>query len=186
MLQSDLSNLVFKQCALCASTSELQASHIIPGFVFDWLRDTSATGHFRSSQIPDRHEVEDFQFALARDRQGRCLDPAHTDHAPRAPAKRGWRRSKTLRPDRPPPGASRRSPGSDAPCAWRDLLDRLVAPQRFQRHPGLEFRRKPASIRHLVFLRYPVEYTLATCPIFWDHLTPHHRSKPTSRLCCVA
>ena len=53
----------------------------------------------------------------------------------------------------------------------RDLLDRLVAPQRFQRHPGLEFRRKPASIRHLVFLRYPVEYTLAPCPIFWDHLT---------------
>ena len=53
MLQSDLSKLVFKQCALCASTSELQASHIIPGFVFDWLRDTSATGHFRSSQIPD-------------------------------------------------------------------------------------------------------------------------------------
>ena len=53
MLQPDLSKLVFKQCALCASTSELQASHIIPRFVFDWLRDTSATGHFRSSQIPD-------------------------------------------------------------------------------------------------------------------------------------
>ena len=53
MLQPDLSKLVFKQCALCASISELQASHIIPRFVFDWLRDTSATGHFRSSQIPD-------------------------------------------------------------------------------------------------------------------------------------
>ena len=53
MLQPDLSKLVFKQCALCASTSELQASHIIPRFVFDWLRDASATGHFRSSQIPD-------------------------------------------------------------------------------------------------------------------------------------
>ena len=53
MLHPDLNKLVFKQCALCASTSALQASHIIPGFVFDWLRDTSATGHFRSSQIPD-------------------------------------------------------------------------------------------------------------------------------------
>ena len=53
MSQPGLNELVFKQCALCASASELQASHIIPGFVFDWLRDTSATGHFRSSQIPD-------------------------------------------------------------------------------------------------------------------------------------
>ena len=53
MSQPGLNELVFKQCALCASASELQASHIIPGFVFNWLRDTSATGHFRSSQIPD-------------------------------------------------------------------------------------------------------------------------------------
>ncbi len=53
----------------------------------------------------------------------------------------------------------------------RNLLDRPVAPQRFQRHPGLEVRRKPAPCRHLVFLRYPVEYTLTACPIFWDHLT---------------
>ena len=53
MLKSNSNALVFKQCALCASSSELQASHIIPGLVFDWLRSTSATGHFRSSQIPD-------------------------------------------------------------------------------------------------------------------------------------
>jgi hypothetical protein len=29
----------------------------------------------------------------------------------------------------------------------------------------------------LVFLRYPAEYTLNTCPIFWDHLIttkPHY------------
>ena len=53
----------------------------------------------------------------------------------------------------------------------RDLLDRLVAPQRFQRHLRLEIRRKSSPIRHAVFLRYPVEYTLAICPIFWDHLS---------------
>ncbi len=52
----------------------------------------------------------------------------------------------------------------------RGLLDRLVAPERFQRHPGLEFRREPTSLRHRAFLRYPVEYTLAPCPIFRDHL----------------
>ena len=52
-----------------------------------------------------------------------------------------------------------------------DLLDRLVAPQRFQRYAGLEVRREPAPFRHFVSLRYPVEYTLAPCPIFWDQLT---------------
>ena len=54
MLQSNLNKLVFEQCALCSSTSQLQRSHVIPGFVFDWLRNTSATGHIRSSQIPNR------------------------------------------------------------------------------------------------------------------------------------
>ena len=53
----------------------------------------------------------------------------------------------------------------------RDLLDRPVASQCFQRHPGLEVGRKPASCRHLVSLRYPVEYTLTDCPISRDHLT---------------
>ncbi len=52
----------------------------------------------------------------------------------------------------------------------RNLLDRPVTTQRFQRHAGLEVRRKSASCRHLVSLRYPVEYTLASCPIFRDHL----------------
>ena len=46
--------LVFDQCALCAGSSDLQASHIIPGFVIDWFRETSATGHFRFSQSPNR------------------------------------------------------------------------------------------------------------------------------------
>ena len=35
----------------------------------------------------------------------------------------------------------------------RDLLDRLVAPQRIKRHAGLELSRKSSSCRHLVFLR---------------------------------
>ena len=46
--------LVFDQCALCAGSSDIQASHIIPGFVIDWFRETSATGHFRFSQSPNR------------------------------------------------------------------------------------------------------------------------------------
>ena len=53
MIQQNISQLAFKQCALCARSADLQASHIIPGFVFDWLRETSATGHFRFSQSPN-------------------------------------------------------------------------------------------------------------------------------------
>ena len=44
----------------------------------------------------------------------------------------------------------------------RDLLDRLVAPQGFQRHTRLELACKPSPCRHFVFLRYPREYTLTT------------------------
>ncbi len=54
MSQPNISQLAFDQCALCAGSSDLQASHIIPGFVFDWFRETSATGHFRFSQFPNR------------------------------------------------------------------------------------------------------------------------------------
>ena len=54
-------NLAFDQCALCAESSELQASHIIPRFVFDWLTKTSATGHFRSSQNPNLRVQDGFK-----------------------------------------------------------------------------------------------------------------------------
>ncbi len=37
----------------------------------------------------------------------------------------------------------------------------FVATQRLKRNLGLEIRREPAPFRHLVFRRYPVEYTLA-------------------------
>lgn len=53
MVQQKFSQPAFKRCALCARSGELQVSHIIPGFVFDWLRETSATGHFRFSQSPN-------------------------------------------------------------------------------------------------------------------------------------
>ena len=42
-------------------------------------------------EVGDWHELADFKFALARDRQGRCFNPAYTDHAARATAKRDGR-----------------------------------------------------------------------------------------------
>ncbi len=53
MPRANVNDLAFERCALCCGSSELQASHIIPGFVFNWLRKTSATGHFRFSQNPN-------------------------------------------------------------------------------------------------------------------------------------
>ena len=53
MLKPKTSQFIFEECALCAQSADLQASHIIPGFVFNWLRETSATGYIRFSQCPN-------------------------------------------------------------------------------------------------------------------------------------
>lgn len=42
------------KCRLCGSDAELQRSHIIPAFVFRWLRESSATGHIRLGDEPNR------------------------------------------------------------------------------------------------------------------------------------
>src|SRR4029077_5178653 len=52
-----------------------------------------------------------------------------------------------------------------------DLLARRAAAHCLQGNSGLELPRKPTSRRHLVSLRYPVEYTLAPCPVFRDQLS---------------
>lgn len=40
-------------CRLCKSDTELQLSHIIPAFVYRWLRKSSGNGHIRSSIAPN-------------------------------------------------------------------------------------------------------------------------------------
>lgn len=40
-------------CALCRSEASLLQSHILPAFVFRWLKETSGTGHVRSSLKPN-------------------------------------------------------------------------------------------------------------------------------------
>jgi len=45
-------------CAFCGDRAELKESHIIPKFVFDWLKETSGTGYIRFSQTPNRREQE--------------------------------------------------------------------------------------------------------------------------------
>lgn len=41
-------------CYLCGRTATLRVSHIIPSFVFDWLRKTSGTGYIRFGELPNR------------------------------------------------------------------------------------------------------------------------------------
>jgi hypothetical protein len=40
-------------CRLCGETKELRESHILPGFVFRWMKETSATGYLRFAQQPN-------------------------------------------------------------------------------------------------------------------------------------
>lgn len=42
------------QCRLCQKVSELQLSHVLPAFVFRWLRDSAGGGHLRGSDAPNR------------------------------------------------------------------------------------------------------------------------------------
>ena len=41
-------------CRLCNAIADLQLSHIIPAFIYRWLRDSSGNGHIRSSATPNR------------------------------------------------------------------------------------------------------------------------------------
>ena len=40
-------------CRLCGETKELQESHILPGFVCRWMKETSATSYLRFGQQPN-------------------------------------------------------------------------------------------------------------------------------------
>lgn len=43
-----------KPCALCGKESTLLLSHVLPAFIFRWLRDTSGTGHLRCTTEPNQ------------------------------------------------------------------------------------------------------------------------------------
>jgi hypothetical protein len=51
-------------CALCLSAAPLKESHIIPAFVFRWLRDTSATGHVRFAETPNKRVQDGLKVPL--------------------------------------------------------------------------------------------------------------------------
>ncbi|MDO9360663.1 MAG: hypothetical protein Q7T70_16935 [Polaromonas sp.] len=50
----EFKNRSLKPCALCSKESTLLLSHVLPAFIFRWLRDTSGTGHLRSTTEPNQ------------------------------------------------------------------------------------------------------------------------------------
>ncbi len=60
------------KCALCDASAALQDSHLIPGFVARWIKDTSATGFLRGFETPNRR-AQDFptRRLLCQDCEGR-------------------------------------------------------------------------------------------------------------------
>jgi len=51
-------------CRLCGETKELRESHILPGFVFRWQKETSATGYVRFAQQPNRRVQDGVKLHL--------------------------------------------------------------------------------------------------------------------------
>ena len=41
-------------CSFCAKNGELRDSHVLPAFVYRWLRKRSGTGHIRHTENPNR------------------------------------------------------------------------------------------------------------------------------------
>jgi hypothetical protein len=54
-------------CRLCQRPRELRDSHILPAFVFRWLKDTSATGFMRFADEPNRRAQDGITTRLLCD-----------------------------------------------------------------------------------------------------------------------
>lgn len=51
-------------CALCRQSDDFRQSHIVPRFVYDWLKSSSATGYFRTNTTPNRREQDGQKLRL--------------------------------------------------------------------------------------------------------------------------
>jgi hypothetical protein len=51
-------------CRLCGRETELKMSHVVPRFVWRWLRDSSPTGYLRDFQAPDRRIQDGWKAPL--------------------------------------------------------------------------------------------------------------------------
>lgn len=49
-----MSTLLPQECRLCGQSKPLQVSHIIPRFIVEWFKETSATPYIRTGDEPNR------------------------------------------------------------------------------------------------------------------------------------
>lgn len=49
-------------CRLCGTVSELQESHVIPKFVYKWMKETSGTGYLRFGMQPNKRAQDGYKF----------------------------------------------------------------------------------------------------------------------------
>lgn len=50
------------QCRLCKEEADLQLSHVLPAFVFRWLKESSGGGHLRASDAPNRRVQDGLKY----------------------------------------------------------------------------------------------------------------------------
>jgi len=58
-------------CKLCSKEKPLELSHIIPSFIYKWLKNTSATGYFRDYESPNVRRQDGIKIKLLC---GECED----------------------------------------------------------------------------------------------------------------
>lgn len=59
---------MLQPCRLCGTPSELQESHVVPAFVYKWLKETSATGYIRFGQNPNKRVQDGYkEYWLCRE-----------------------------------------------------------------------------------------------------------------------
>ncbi len=51
-------------CALCGEAAALHRSHVLPAFVFKWLRESSATGHIRFAESPNKRVQDGIKLPM--------------------------------------------------------------------------------------------------------------------------
>ena len=54
MKQTEAAPVLNGTCAFCGKETRLRESHVLPAFVFRWLRGRSGTGHIRQTDNPNR------------------------------------------------------------------------------------------------------------------------------------
>jgi hypothetical protein len=68
-------------CRLCGQESVLRESHIVPGFVIRWLKNSSATGFSRDNNAPNRRRQDGLKTLLLCDDCERRLNKWETEVA---------------------------------------------------------------------------------------------------------